>query len=45
MRLPPEERDVNFLRDHRRTSQVVPEVALCLPARNVVNLSVVDLVP
>ena len=35
MSSPPKERDANFLRNHHRTSQVVPEVMLYLPARNV----------
>lgn len=34
MSLPPKEHDANFLRNHHRTSQVVPEVMSYLPARN-----------
>jgi hypothetical protein len=35
MSSPPKERDAIFLRNHHRTSQVVPEVMSYLPARNV----------
>ena len=46
MSLPPKERDANFSRNHHRTSQVVPEVMLYLPARNaLVCLYQVDFIP